>query len=75
MWKIILLALLLTVSGFPQETREERRARRGQTAGYASRDATTLSMVGWGVAIAVGIAVLCALIVNVDDSSSSSSSE
>lgn len=29
--------------------------------GYTSRDATVLSMMGWGVSIAIGIAAFCAL--------------
>lgn len=65
---LILLSLVLCTSVFPQESREARRCRRGQAAGYATRDATTLSMMGWGVAIAIGIATLCALI---DDESTS----
>lgn len=68
---LALLFVALSVSGFPQETKEARRCRRGQAAGYATRDATVLSMMGWGVGLAVGIATLCAL---VDDNSSSSSS-
>lgn len=75
MRKVILLLLSLTLSTslFPQETREERRARRGQAAGYATRDATVLSMMGWGLGIAVGIATLCGLIENHTGSSDSSS--
>lgn len=68
---LILLSVMVCVSAFSQETREARRCRRGQTAGYASRDATILSMMGWGIAIAVGIAVICALIPNNEGSSSS----
>lgn len=68
MKRILLLSLLAAISVFPQETRDARRCRRGQSAGYASRDATALSMMGWGVGIAVGIAALCALIDNSDSS-------
>jgi hypothetical protein len=41
---------------------QKQTSRRGDVAGYTSRDATVLSMMGWGVALAVGIATLCALI-------------
>lgn len=61
---LTLLLLALTTSAFPQETREARRCRRGQAAGYATRDATTLSMMGWGLGLAIGIAAVCALIEN-----------
>lgn len=61
---LTLLSLILCTSAFSQETREQRRARRGQAAGYSSRDATTLSMMGWGLGIAVGIAAISALIDN-----------
>jgi hypothetical protein len=61
---LILLSLSICTSAFAQESRDARRTRRGQAAGYASRDATVLSMMGWGVGIAVGIAVLCALLDN-----------
>lgn len=71
---LTLLSLVVFTSAYPQETREQRRSRRGQTAGFASRDATTLSMMGWGVGIAVGIAALCALIDNNRTSDGSSSS-
>jgi len=59
------------MSAFSQETREARRCRRGQAAGYATRDATVLSMMGWGLGIAIGIAAFCALIDNNTGSSSS----
>ncbi|EKE07871.1 MAG: hypothetical protein ACD_17C00487G0001, partial [uncultured bacterium] len=35
-----------------------------QAAGYATRDATVLSMMGWGLAMAVGIAAITGLIDN-----------
>jgi hypothetical protein len=69
-----LLFFALCTSGVSQESREARRCRRGQAAGYATRDATVLSMMGWGVGLAVGIATLCALIEDNPASSSSSSS-
>ncbi len=61
---LVFLSLTIATSAFAQESREERRCRRGQAAGYATRDATVLSMMGWGVGIAAGIATLCALIPN-----------
>ena len=39
-----------------------RNNRTGEQAGYATRDATVLSMMGWGVGLASGIAALCALL-------------
>lgn len=76
MKKILLtfLSLAVVTSAFSQETREARRCRRGQAAGYATRDATVLSMMGWGIGIAIGIASLCALLEDHPASSSSSSS-
>ena len=70
---LVLLSLVIFVSGSAQETSTTNRqagtgrrpaARRGEAAGYSSRDATVLSMMGWGLGIAVGIAALCALIDN-----------
>lgn len=61
---LILLAILVTSTGFAQELRHRRPSRRGECAGYSSRDATTLSMMGWGLGLGVGIATLCALIHN-----------
>ena len=37
---------------------------RDDSPGYASRDATTLSMMGWGITIAIGVAALVCLIPN-----------
>ena len=71
---LTLLSLTICTATFSQESREARRSRRGQAAGYASRDATVMSMMGWGIGLAVGIAALCALIENETGSSSSSSS-
>lgn len=71
LFALLSLALSLSTTAFSQETREARRSRRGQAAGYASRDATVLSMMGWGVGLAVGIAALCALIENNEATSTS----
>jgi hypothetical protein len=53
------LALVSQESSVP-----ERPEPRGEVAGFASRDATVLSMVGWGISLAVGFAALAALIDN-----------
>jgi hypothetical protein len=71
---LALLSIAICTSGISQETRDARRARMGTSAGYATRDATVLSMVGWGFGIAVGIAAISALIDNSEEGSSSSSS-
>jgi hypothetical protein len=65
-WIAIALILATTSSGIAQESTPVQRTagRRGEVAGSTSRDATTLSMMGWGVVLAVGIATLCALIEN-----------
>lgn len=71
--KIILASVMVAIStfAFAQESREARRCRRGQAAGYATRDATVLSMMGWGLGIAIGVATLCALIEDNEASASS----
>ncbi len=56
--------------GFSQETAAARRCRRGQAAGYATRDATVMSMMGWGIGLAVGIATFCALVENSESTTS-----
>lgn len=38
--------------------------RRGEAAGYASRDATIFSVMGWGFLLAAGIAAVIILIPN-----------
>lgn len=69
---LVVLALSISATAFSQESGVGRRrvARQGEAAGYASRDATTLSMMGWGLGLAIGFAAICALIEN--DSTSSS---
>jgi len=62
---IFVLALGLLSTGFAQDAKNHQRpSRRGENAGYGSRDATILSMMGWGLGLGVGIATLCALIPN-----------
>lgn len=71
---LTLLSISMCTSIASQETRDARRARMGKNAGYASRDATVLSMVGWGFGIAIGIAAICALIEDESTSETHSSS-
>lgn len=62
--------LVLAQGGFSQETEALRiRPSHGRVAGYATRDATVLSMMGWGVGLAAGIATLFALMHNNSSSS------
>lgn len=68
---LVLLAIVMTCSLPAQETRAKKtQTRRGEVAGYASRDATIVSMMGWGVLIFAGIATLVSLLDNNDSSSS-----
>ncbi|HSX14134.1 MAG TPA: hypothetical protein VLE96_06930 [Chlamydiales bacterium] len=62
--KKILLSLMfvcLCSSGFAQEECEDRRRCR-RSSPCATRDASVLSMMGWGVTLFAGIAILCSLI-------------
>ena len=51
---IVLLALFLQAPPV-----HAQNGRSGEGAGYSTRNATVLSMMGWGVGLAVGIALLC----------------
>lgn len=59
-------AVSMLTSAIAQETSpgtgRRPASRRGEAAGYSSRDATVLSMMGWGLGLAVGMAALCALL-------------
>ncbi len=66
-----LLILTLPFSLHAQEM-TSHNVRTGQAAGYASRDATVLSMMGWGVGLAIAIGALCALVKNEGSSTSHS---
>ena len=56
--KIIWILLIIAVV-FADDTPVDRACcNDGEGAGYASRDASTLSMMGWGIGIAAGIATL-----------------
>jgi hypothetical protein len=73
---LILMILSLSASASAQEgagTGKRPAAHLGEAAGYSSRDATTLSMMGWGLGLAIGFAALCALIDNNAGASGSSS--
>lgn len=59
--KKILLTFLCVSTAFAQEMPVKRSARKGEAAGYSTRDASVISMMGWGVTLAVGIATFCAL--------------
>jgi len=50
---LALLSLCMSAGLNAQGAPDRPRARRGEAAGYASRDATTLSMMGWGVILGV----------------------
>ncbi|MBS0625561.1 MAG: hypothetical protein JSS32_05890 [Verrucomicrobia bacterium] len=70
---LCLLILFLPLSTYAQEMSSHNK-RQAEIAGYATRDATVLSMMGWGLGLAVGIGALCALVQNETSSSSHSSS-
>ena len=64
--RVVQLVLLVTIlfSAAPLRSQEpppppRQTTHRGEGAGYSTRDATVLSMMGWGVGLAVGIALLC----------------
>lgn len=46
------------------ESTAPKNTRRGDGAGYGTRDATVLSMMGWGLGLGLGIALLCGFIEN-----------
>lgn len=73
---LVVLALAHLSTGFAQEVKNHQRpSRQGENAGYGSRDATVLSMMGWGLGLVAGIATLCALIPdNLGESSTSHTS-
>ncbi len=64
---LAILSLALCTSAIAQESQANRRSRRGEAAGYSTRNASALSMMGWGVGIAVTFAAICALIDNHTD--------
>ena len=58
---LISLCLILSVAA---EDIEEPTGISKNKPGYATRDATVLSVIGWGVTIAVAIATFAALVHN-----------
>jgi hypothetical protein len=59
-----LFALSLLVAALPLPAQEEEpHPRASQTKGpgaaYGARDAAVISMMGWGIGLAIGIAILC----------------
>ncbi len=60
MRKIVAASLVLLISSTSAYGQEApKTSRHGTGAGYGTRDATVLSMMGWGVGMALGIAILC----------------
>ena len=75
--KKVFLSILLVVfcSMNSSEEPQKKPKKTCKSTGYSSRDATVLSMMGWGIAIFAGIAALCALSSdNPSDTTTSSSS-
>lgn len=68
-WIVCLLCFCLSTT--PVWTRANYSDSTGNAAGYSSRNAMALSMIGWGVGLAAGIATLAILLA--DDSSNSHS--
>lgn len=64
MKKMVLSFLAIATIASSVQAEERTVPGRGDCAGYASRDASTLSMMGWGVSLAVGVAALVCLIPN-----------
>lgn len=63
MSKVILATLMIMfcTSAVAEETSKSKK-KCDQSSGYSSRDATVLSMMGWGIGIFAGIATLFALL-------------
>ena len=61
---LILLTLLYSTQMPAQEPGTKSAKKKGEVAGYASRDASALSVMGWGLALSVGIATLFSLLDN-----------
>lgn len=60
---LILMVLSLPFSASAQNSSSSGGAV-GQSAISSTQNATTLSMMGWGLGLAAGIAALCALVQN-----------
>ena len=61
---LILCSLLFALPLSAQEEKNSDRgtSRRGESSTWNYRDATVLSMMGWGVGLAAGIALLAGLL-------------
>ncbi len=57
------LSLCLSATGQEANT-HPKKSNRGSNAGYATRSATALSMMGWGFLLAGSIATISILIKN-----------
>ena len=68
MGRILILALSISLSttALAKNTSEDEEDYR--TPGYVTRDTTVLSMMGWGIGLFAGIAVLVSLLDNNPDS-------
>jgi hypothetical protein len=66
---IVLLLCCYSAAVAQEKSPPPAAKKRGDAAAYGSRDATVLSMMGWGVALSVGIAAFCALVHNESSSS------
>jgi hypothetical protein len=63
---LLLTIFLSSTPIYAQETAPRRTATRGDGAGYSTRDASVLSMMGWGLGLALGIALLCGYLEDVE---------
>ena len=59
--------LFFTILAAPLSAEEDQhpqitRSSTGNGAGYSTRDASVLSMMGWGIGLGAGIAVLCGML-------------
>lgn len=59
-----LITLCLCTSLVAEQETKQQTIQRYRCDDYDSRDASVLSMMGWGIGIAIGIAALCALLDN-----------
>lgn len=59
---IFIVFLTCLSTGYSQEDEDQKSfSRKEENAFCSDRDTTVLSMMGWGVILGVGIAVLCGL--------------
>lgn len=60
-WIFLILTLCITFKGFAEE---DPPSRKDKKASYTYREASVLSMMGWGLGLFAAIAVLCSLVEN-----------